>query len=224
MTVQLSRRLAAAAEYVREGSCVADVGCDHGKLSAFLLQSGKAPFVYAGDIRPLPLQKAELLLASLGLSEKSCCLCTSGLDGMPADKIDDVVIAGLGSDVMMSVISAAPWLKDEKKRLVLVPASKHARLRRYLAAEGFATLAERAVCEMGHQYTVILAAYTGEVRTLTERQAQLGEMDLATEDGRGYLAAVTARMQRVLQQAGERKSAGTEAAAAFLQQTEQTKQ
>ena len=216
MNISLSRRLRTAADYVREGAVTADIGCDHGKLSAFLLQSKKAPFVYAGDIRPLPLQKAQQLLAHLGLQEKSRCLCTNGLEGMPGSEIEDVVIAGLGCDVIASVITAAPWLKHSSKHLILVPASKHPDLRRFLAAEGFATLKEEAVCEMGHCYTVILAAYSGEVRQLSEREAQLGCMDLTTDDGAKYLAAVTARMQRVLQQAGDRQSAGTKAAAEFL--------
>ncbi|MEG1641196.1 MAG: SAM-dependent methyltransferase, partial [Ruthenibacterium sp.] len=33
---QLDARLAAAAAYVRRGCRVADIGCDHGKLSVYL--------------------------------------------------------------------------------------------------------------------------------------------------------------------------------------------
>ena len=62
--ISLTRRLRAAADLVRYGSVAADVGCDHGKLSAYLLDSGRAEFVYATDIRKQPLAKAAALLSS----------------------------------------------------------------------------------------------------------------------------------------------------------------
>ena len=54
----LDARLAAAAAYVRPGHIAADIGCDHGKLSAWLAGSGCCPLVFACDLREGPLQKA----------------------------------------------------------------------------------------------------------------------------------------------------------------------
>lgn len=56
--IVLDERLAAAAQLVRPGSRVADVGTDHGYLIARLLLGGKAVFGYACDIHPKPLEKA----------------------------------------------------------------------------------------------------------------------------------------------------------------------
>ena len=50
----LDARLAAAAAYVRPGSAAADVGCDHGKLAAYLAASGRCPRVIASDVRAQP--------------------------------------------------------------------------------------------------------------------------------------------------------------------------
>ena len=55
----LDARLAAAANYVRPGRAAADIGCDHGKLSAWLAGSGRCPRVFACDLRPGPLGKGE---------------------------------------------------------------------------------------------------------------------------------------------------------------------
>ena len=59
MLPTLDARLAAAAELVRPGEPVADIGCDHGKLTAVLAASGKYPKVIGADLRPGPLAKAE---------------------------------------------------------------------------------------------------------------------------------------------------------------------
>ena len=46
----LDERLTAAAALVREGEPVADIGCDHGKLTAVLAASGKYPKVIGADL------------------------------------------------------------------------------------------------------------------------------------------------------------------------------
>ena len=197
--VSLSKRLRTAADMVREGAVVADVGCDHGKMSAFLLLSGKkTPFVYATDIRPMPLEKARKLFDRLGLSSQSCCLLTDGLVGVPGERVDDVVIAGLGADVTASVIKRAEWLYDPGKRLILVPASKKERLREFLADEGFETIEEKAVLDHGHFYAVIHARYNGEKRKISLREKWLGSIDTGTEEGKGYLNVIKKQMERIV--------------------------
>lgn len=61
----LDARLAAAAAYVRPGHIAADIGCDHGKLSAWLAGSGCCPLVFACDLREGPLQKARMTCAPM---------------------------------------------------------------------------------------------------------------------------------------------------------------
>ena len=71
MLPTLDARLAAAAELVRPGEPVADIGCDHGKLTAVLAASGKYPKVIGADLRPGPLAKTAL---SFGLATVFLCL------------------------------------------------------------------------------------------------------------------------------------------------------
>ena len=50
MLPTLDARLTAAAQLVRPGQPVADIGCDHGKLTAVLAASGKYPKVIGADL------------------------------------------------------------------------------------------------------------------------------------------------------------------------------
>ena len=43
----------------------------------------------------------------------------------------------MGADTMISILEAAPWLKDPKYRLILQCQSKRPELRKYLASQGF---------------------------------------------------------------------------------------
>lgn len=217
---KLTKRLALAAEYVRSGRNAADVGCDHGKLSAFLLQSGKTPFVYATDIREKPLQKAEELMSELGLEGRYRCLLTDGLAGVPADGTDDIVMAGIGADVIAHIISDAPWLYDSGKHLVLVPASKRERLRRFLASEGFETEKEEAVLDHGHCYSVMSVYYTGNRRELSVREAWLGKIDTETPDGKIYLSGIRERMNSIISAVADAENETRKEAERFLEETD----
>ena len=215
---KLTKRLALAAEYVRPGKAVADVGCDHGKLSAFLLQSKKTPFVYATDIRKKPLQKAEKMLSDLGYDGQYSCINTDGLNGIKAEEVDDVVMAGIGADVTAHIISDARWLYDHDKHLVLVPASKRERLRRFLAAEGFETDREEAVFDHGHCYNVMSVYYTGNCRELSVKEAWLGKIDVCTDDGKEYLSQICARMNNVINAVSDPENAHRIEAERFLEE------
>lgn len=218
-TISLSNRLSAAAGLIREKARVADVGCDHGKLSAFLLLSGKeTPFVYATDIRPLPLQKAETLLNSIGMSDRCRCVLTDGLDGLPGEDIDDVVIAGLGADVISSIIKRADWLYDSSKRLILVPSSKKERLRVFLSKEGFDTLSENAVFEHGHYYSVMLVVFSGNRRSISLKEKWLGSIDCNDSAGAGYKDLVISRMKRIIESVPDPENVNRIEAEAFLEE------
>ena len=65
--VTLSRRLQMLADMVTPGNRVADVGCDHGFLSVFLVQRRISPHVLAMDVRKGPLAAAAGHVEECGL-------------------------------------------------------------------------------------------------------------------------------------------------------------
>ena len=171
---RLSRRLEAAVQMVRKGKCAADVGCDHGKLCAALVTRGTCPYVVATDIHEDPLAKAQGLFWELGIDESTRAVLCDGLAGVRPNEVDDIVIAGVGADTVLHIIDDCDWLKDENKRLILVPASHHERVRAGLAARGFAVLQEEPIFEADVAYTVMLAAFDGQEKTLTAAETHLG--------------------------------------------------
>ena len=155
--LRLDARLAAAFAYVRPGHAAADIGCDHGKLSAALAGSGRCPLVLACDLRPDPLEKARRRCAVYG--DKVQCRLGSGLSVVAPGEVDDIIIAGMGAETITEILDAAPWVFDARYNLVLVPATKHSILRRWLARRGF-DLVEETICQAAERwYSVMNARY-----------------------------------------------------------------
>ena len=64
----LSRRLQAVADLVSPGKRVCDVGCDHGYVSIYLIESGRADAVLAMDVNRGPLERARINVEKHGLT------------------------------------------------------------------------------------------------------------------------------------------------------------
>ena len=156
---RLDDRLAAAFAYVRPGHAAADIGCDHGKLTAALAGSGRCPLVLACDLRRDPLEKARRLCAPYG--EKVHCRLGNGLSVVAPGEVEDIIIAGMGAETIIEILEAAPWVRDTRYNLVLVPATKHSILRRWLARSGFALVGETLCQAAGRWYAVMNARFAG---------------------------------------------------------------
>lgn len=145
MKLPLSNRLLACCGFVRPGDRVADVGCDHGYLGIHLLKNGIASSVIASDVNEGPLQSALRNAHKYGVKDRISFHLSDGARSIPRD-FDTLVCAGMGADTMISILEAAPWLKNEKYRLILQCQSRRPELRKYLYAQGFSitreTLAE----------------------------------------------------------------------------------
>jgi tRNA (adenine22-N1)-methyltransferase len=159
--ISLDPRLSAVAGMVRPGARTADIGTDHGYLIAYLAGEGVIPSGFACDINPRPLEKARGILRGQGLLGRVQLLLTDGLTGLPRDAVDDIVIAGMGGDTIIHILSQAGW-KDPDKRFLLQPMTRAPQLRQYLCREGYEILEERAAEAGGFVYTVLRAAYTGK--------------------------------------------------------------
>ncbi len=189
--IALDARLQKCADFVRNGVCVADIGTDHGYLPIALLQSGKATFAYASDVNAGPLESAVRNAARFGVAERMCCKLADGLRGLSAGDVDDIVVAGMGGDLILRMIAETAWLRFPEKHLVLQPMTAADRLRAGLYAAGFSIDRESAVFDGRKIYTVLSVFYTGEAQTeLSLRMIHMGKILPEAPDSARYAASV----------------------------------
>ena len=83
-----------------------------------LLTQGIASSVIESDVAEGPLQSAMRNAVKYGTKNKMSFHLSDGVKDIPRD-FDTMVCAGMGADTMISILEAAPWLKDRRYRLVL---------------------------------------------------------------------------------------------------------
>ena len=154
---------------------VFNIGCDHGKLTAVLAASGRYPKVIGADLRPGPLAKAEQTLEYAGCKDRAELRLGDGLSVLSPGEVSTIVLAGVSAQTTWEIIEKAPWVSAPGgPRLVMVPATRHSDLRRWLWEHGFALAADRPVQAAGRWYAVMAAEYTGEVKTPTFQECLFG--------------------------------------------------
>ena len=158
MKIPLSCRLQACCRFVSQGDRVADIGCDHGYLSIHLLTGGIAKPCIASDVNEQPLQSAVRNAEKYGVRDKMEFYLSDGVRNIPRD-FDCMVCAGMGGDTMVSILSAAPWLRDKRYRLILQCQSKTHLVRQYMLDMGWVIENEVVVRDGRFLYTVISASW-----------------------------------------------------------------
>jgi len=194
--ITLKGRLSCCARLVREGSRLADIGTDHGYLPIALCEAGQIPSALACDINPLPLQSAQENIARHGLSERIVTREGDGLAPVAADEADDVVIAGMGGELIAAILDRCAWVKDASKRLILQPMTRHEALVRWLYESGFRIIRQEAVRDDGKVYTVILAAYDGIIRPCDRCAAMTGSLTPDSEEAVAFLQKCLRRLRK----------------------------
>ena len=194
MRIPLSKRLLACAQMVAPGSCVADVGTDHGYLAIWLLKNGGAAHVIACDLREQPLASARANAVRFSTEGIEFRL-SDGLAKIAPGEVNTVVCAGMGGDLIAMILDAAPWLRDARYTLILQPQSAGQALRQYLSVHGFA-IDREALAQDGHFLYTVLRARKGTMPPLTPGQ-QYASPQLLREGG-ALLPKYLARIENAL--------------------------
>ena len=190
----LSNRLSSALPFVREGSFFADVRTDHAYLPIHLCAMGKIRGAVASDIGEGPLSIARANIGAFGLEDKIATCLSDGLLKLAPYAPEDIAIFGMGGELIASILSAVPWTKDGRLRLILQPMTKTETLRAHLASEGFAILDETLTKDEGRIYQTICAEYDGKTRTLSPLELLVGQKNL--KRGGDLLSELLSRHQK----------------------------
>ena len=157
--ISLDPRLSMIAELIGTCECCADIGCDHGRLGAFLLQNGQCGKICLTDISEPSLAKARQLIALLGLEKQVEFLVGNGA-GILNCRVNAAVIAGMGGETIAEIVENAEG-KLDGARLILEPNVAAMQLRKRLNACGWKIIDEVLVRD-GRRIYPIMVAIQGE--------------------------------------------------------------
>lgn len=180
-TPKLSQRLLAAASLVRAGATLADVGTDHAYLPIHLCLAGTVAHAVASDVNEGPINRARANIAARGLTDRIDTLLCDGLAGIEPFRPTDILILGMGGELIVRILSNAPFVKDHSLRLILQPMTHPEAVRAFLAENGFSIVEEKLVKE-DKIYQILCAEYTGEREAYTALELLCGKQNLMRRD------------------------------------------
>ncbi len=160
-------RLRAIAGMVTEGNRLADVGCDHGYLSIYLVSEKKVPSAIAMDVRPGPLSRARENISRYGLENYIETRLSDGLAKLEPGEGDTLVIAGMGGPLMERILRDGAKVREGFQELILQPQSDLPHFRHFLSEIGWEIVSEEMIKEDGKFYPMMKAVRVQEGKNVT---------------------------------------------------------
>lgn len=168
--LNLDKRLETVVGFCDHCKVIADIGCDHGLVSAELILEDKAQRVISTEISKECLNKAIMLANRINIlpfiSFREC-------DGFKLitkyDKIDQAVIAGMGGKKIIDILENKPknlW------NFVLQPMSDEVELRNYLVNHKYKFVMDKLI-KLDDKYYTIMKVTKGKQK-LSELEIQFG--------------------------------------------------
>ena len=155
--VHITPRLSAALSMANGYDTVADVGCDHGRLTAALLQQGICRRIIASDISEPSLEKAKQLIRTIGLSDRVSFRLGDGLSVLDPYECDAIFLLGMGGTLMTRILDACSVPLAGAKAVILQPMRAQDDIRSYLHRNRFRVTDDRVVLDHGRYYQICKA-------------------------------------------------------------------
>ncbi len=102
--------------------------------------NGVCPKAVAADINPEPLERGRQTVNEAQLGDIISMRLSNGLKQINSDEADDIVIAGMGGELIADIILSCDFSRDSEKHFILQPMTKSEELIRLLCENGFAAL------------------------------------------------------------------------------------
>jgi tRNA A22 N-methylase len=144
-------RLACAIELLAGARVVADIGCDHGRLSCALIQQNISQRCIAVDISEASLKKANWLIRQTGVEDRAETRLGDGLSPISTGEADAIAILGMGGTLITQILDVHPPLMGAKK-CVMQPMRAAEDIRRWLYERNYHVLEDRVVLDAGRYY------------------------------------------------------------------------
>lgn len=180
----LSERLMHIAQQVSNGQTLADVGCDHGYLPIWLVQKGCMQRAIAMDINEGPLQRAMEHIEREALGGYIQTRQSNGLEKLSPGEADAVIIAGMGGNLTIDILSRGEAIVRTLEQLILEPQSELSGVRAFLRENDYLIEAEDLVLEDGKYYPIlrVIPKKSSDVLTFSKESG----LPLAVLDAYGH--------------------------------------
>ncbi len=165
--MHLSKRMRMVADMVPRSEIVADIGCDHGYLSIWLVREGVADHVIAMDLRSGPLSRAQENIRFFHQEEYVETRLSDGVEKLLVGEAETLVFAGMGGELMSGLLKKGEAQVQAAKCLVLQPQSDVTMVRTELRRQGYVIDKEDCCVEDGKYYVVMRAFHGTPVNART---------------------------------------------------------
>ena len=172
--VPVSKRMKKIADMV-SAKRVADIGCDHGFVSIYLIKEKDVDHVFAMDINEGPLKRAYEHVNEYGLTNRIEVIKSDGAKAIKPGEADGAVIAGMGGRLTERIILDSIDVFQKMDEMILSPQSEIDHVRRFLIQNGFDILDEEMVLDESKFYVIIKCSYDASLkRQIDDVQALYG--------------------------------------------------
>lgn len=174
----LTPRLKTISELINHSDKMADIGTDHAYLPVCLIDSGKCKTAIASDIRSGPLKRAETTVQKYNMGGLIELRLGAGLETVTlSDKVDTIVIAGMGGLVITEIIRSSIEIVKAAKHIILQPMTMAPELRTYLYSSALGRIDEYFAFEGEKIYNIISVDITQDSKPikLTSAEAFIGK-------------------------------------------------
>jgi len=145
----------AVSSMVTPGGVIADIGTDHGYVPISLIQRKKIKRAIAMDINKGPLQRAQKHIQEFQLEDYIETRLSDGVKKLEIGEVDTILIAGMGGELVIRIMTEGMEVCRSVKELVLQPQSELGRVRKFLREKNFAIIDEDMIIEDGKYYPMM---------------------------------------------------------------------
>ncbi len=154
---KLTPRLQYIANFITPSYTLADIGTDHGFVPIHQVMCKGTPKAYAMDINKGPLERATEHIAENGLSDRIETRLSDGLAKLNAGEAESILIAGMGGELMVRILTDGAHALVTAKELILSPHTEADAVRCFIQASDFVIDREGMVYDAGKYYVVMRA-------------------------------------------------------------------
>lgn len=199
--MHLSERMKMVARLVTPCRTLADVGCDHGYLSVWLLRHAVCERAIAMDLREGPLLHAGENRRFFHMEERMELRRSDGLEKLLPQEADAIVLAGMGGKLVREILERGAACAGAASQLVLQPQSEIPEVRKYLHKNGF-RITEEAMCLEDGKYYTAMRAEPGMEPPYTEEEYLAGKCLINVQHpvAAAYIKMLTEKRRRVLRE------------------------